>query len=471
MTFAHAPSRYFPSTTPSFRSLGRLTALGVTSAAVIALAAACTVETTSGPGPVPSATAGAGASWKDAPSGVVAMKQGIATSLPFSLSAAAEVSFDAPEGISVLREKDALSVLANYDVMGTQTFKVKLKTAAGTISQALVTVDVKPFKWAIKKSWVAGEGPAGREHPSMFVDQVNSVTYMLQGSGYKPQYEPLPDSWKFDMKTQSWTAWSPGGDVPVPGLGRRSAGPAKDGTFLLHGGEIKSEVSDGELYRLDLSGGGTFKKLTQVNAPPLRSLHFFGMDAELGKSVMFGGFSYEGQATFSDTWIVTTAGDVATWRKVELPKASSPSGRYGGFYVLDEALHKFFVFSGGQQPKSGNPVNPAADTWAFDLQTETWSLLETTGAAPPGRRNGCWMHDTVHHRMFVFGGTPDGKKSEKGLFVLDLVRGSWSEVPGEVPHSRSSGAGFFDAKTGRVFCGFGNDDAVYLDTNGFGYEE
>lgn len=401
------------------------------------------------------------------------MKQGIAASVPFALSGEAEVSFGATPGITVTRDGNALTVLADYEASGPLSVDVVIKTKAGATSHAALSVDVKALKWAIKKSWKEGEGPAGREHPSIFIDQNKHVTYMLQGSGYHPQYEPLADSWKFDMTTQTWSAWTPTGDVPAPGLARRAAGPAKDGSYLLVGGEIAGEKLDDQVYRLDFSASaeGTFKKLTQTTKPPARSLHYFGMDAELGKSVLFGGFSYETGDTFADTWILTTSGDTATWRKVDLPKTAVPSGRYGGFSALDAESHKFFLYSGGQKPKAGSPVNPATDTWVFDLQSETWSLLEPSGTTPNGRRNGCWMHDTAHRRMFVFGGTPNGKTSEPGLFVLDLARGSWSAVAGDVPHSRSSGTGFFDAQTGRVFCGFGNDDAVYLDTNGFGYEE
>lgn len=450
------------------RSSGRLARL--LPVALVALAVGCSVETVEGPKPAvePKIT------WTNAPKTEVVLKQGISTELPFMLSGDARVSFAAPAGVTVTREGNLLRLLPDYEATGTQTLEVSLTGSSGATSKTIVTTTIKPLKWAVKKSWTEGAGPEGREHPSVFIDQEHGVTYMFQGSGYHPQYSPLEDSWKFDMVTQTWSPWKPTGDVPAKGLSRRAAGPAKDGSYLLHGGELESAKLDPDLYRLDMGTGGdaaSFKKLTQVNPPPLRSLHFFGMDAALGKSVLFGGFSYESSSTLNDTWILTTSGDTATWRKVDVPTKSSPSGRYGGFSALDERTHKFYVYSGGQMPKSGNSVNPAQDTWVFDMQAETWSLLETTGTTPAGRRNGCVMHDTVHGRMFVFGGTPNGKVSEKGLFVLDLARGAWSEVAGEFPHVRSSGMGFFDAKTGRVFCGFGNDDDVYLDTNGFGYDD
>ena len=472
MTSAHRSPRSFlrsarlPVTGFAGLSLLSLVMLGV-------VAPACTTETAGTPTPSASTTTGTPVTWTNAPASAIVIKQGIPSSVPFKLSGAAEVSFAAAPGVTVTRDGEALTIVTDYEAAGAQKIDVTIKASNGAVASASLALDVKALTWSVKKSWKDGEGPEGREHPAMFLDQKNHVSYMLQGSGYKPQFRPLSDAWKFDMVTQTWSAWAPTGDVPGPGLARRAVGPAKDGSFLLVGGEIEGEKLDGELYRLDFAGGGegSFKKLTQTNAPPARSLHFFGMDAELGKSVLFGGFSYETGQTLNDTWILTTSGDAATWRKVNIPKAAAPTGRYGGFSALDESSHKFFVYSGGQQPKSGSPVNPAEDTWVFDLQAETWSLLETTGAAPAGRRNGCTMHDTTHRRMFVFGGTPNGSTSSQGLHVLDLARGTWSPVAGETPPSRSSGAGFFDAQTGRMYCGFGNSAAVYMDTNGFGYAD
>ena len=94
------------------------------------------------------------------------------------------------------------------------------------------------------------------------------------------------------------------------------------------------------------------------------------MDSGLGKTVVFGGFSYDSQKVLNDTWIITTQGDTATWRKVQTPANATPSGRYGGFAALDETSHRYFVFSGAGTPKGSDMVNAAQDTWVFDMDKE-----------------------------------------------------------------------------------------------------
>jgi hypothetical protein len=168
----------------------------------------------------------------------------------------------------------------------------------------------------------------------------------------------------------------------------------------------------------------------------------------------------------------TTAGDSATWTKLA---GKAPSGRYGAFFGFDDPSRRFIVWSGGQEPdSSADPVNAAKDAWALDLTVDppTWSKLAVEGEAPPGRRNGCVMHDPIGRRLFVFGGTSDAKTTRDGLWVLALEPGheAWTKLDNvaNTPHARSSGFGFA-TPDGGVACGFGNDDALYSDVNVLGY--
>jgi hypothetical protein len=174
---------------------------------------------------------------------------------------------------------------------------------------------------------------------------------------------------------------------------------------------------------------------------------------------------------FGDTWLVKIAGDSATWTKLE---GKGPSPRYGAFYAFDEPSRRLVVCSGAQAAKSADDqVNAAKDAWALDLAATppTWSKLAPAGDAPPGRRNGCVMHDPIGRRLFVFGGTSDAATTREGLSVLDLEPGreGWTRLElANTPPPRSSGFGFATPEGG-VACGFGNDDANYADVNVLGY--
>ena len=73
----------------------------------------------------------------------------------------------------------------------------------------------------------------------------------------------------------------------------------------------------------------------------------------------------------------------------------------------------------------------------------------------------------------MYGGTSDGKTTEKGLFVLDLEPGheAWTQLDlAGAPPPRSSGFGFATPE-GDVTCAFGNDAKGFSDVAFLGYAD
>ncbi len=124
------------------------------------------------------------------------------------------------------------------------------------------------------------------------------------------------------------------------------------------------------------------------------------------------------------------------------------------------------ILFGGQD--GADNLDLDGETWALDLSVEppAWRRLFANGAGPEKRRNGAFALDPLGHRLFVWGGTPDGKNSVSGLQVLSLDRGSeaWTslDVPAQV-RSRTSGLGVLDAARDRILFGFGNAPAPIRD--------
>jgi hypothetical protein len=151
---------------------------------------------------------------------------------------------------------------------------------------------------------------------------------------------------------------------------------------------------------------------------------------------------------------------------LEPADTDAPAGRNGQFFVHDVETERLIIFGGDAGgTASCECVN---DTWALELSEDPprWVKLATEGA-PIGRRNGAYVLDPVGHRMFIWGGTPDGMNTAPGLWVLDLDRGyeSWKEVPlGGSPPERTSGRAVYDAPRQRLLMGFGNGDGgIYAD--------
>ena len=309
-------------------------------------------------------------------------------------------------------------------------------------------------------------------------DDAAKAVYLLQGSGYSPQFVPIADSWRFDVATATWAPWTPTGDVP-PAAGSRRVAPVPGGgtRFYAYGGYIGSDATaddDPDLYRIDLAvAARTFTKLKSVGAGPGRELHAVAFDPKSNRFVVAGGVSAKTQEVYDETWSIAIDGDTATWTPIA---GKRPTGRYGSFTAFDAESQRLVVWSGGRQAVTSlDPVNPAQDAWALDLAVDPsmWTKLAPVGDAPRGRRNGCAMPDPVGRRLFVYGGTADGKTTEKGLFVLDLEPGheSWTKLDlPNAPPIRSSGFGFATPE-GDVTCAFGNDSRAYADLTYLGYAD
>ncbi|HSO35485.1 MAG TPA: hypothetical protein VLT33_23310 [Labilithrix sp.] len=361
---------------------------------------------------------------------------------------------------------------------GTVTVDVR-DAASGAALQRSIALQAHKLSWKKRVTWAAASGPQTREHGAFLRDDAAKAVYLLQGSGYNPQFVPIADSWRLDVAAGTWAAWTPTGDVP-PAAGSRRVTPIPGGgaKFYTYGGYVGSDATaddDPAIYRIDLADTAhTFTKLTSVGAGPGRELHAFAYDAKSETFVVTGGVSAKTQEVYEDTWTIKIAGDTATWSPLAAQKG--PTGRYGAFTAFDAESRRLVVWSGAQQYETTlDPVNPAQDAWALDFSVDppAWSKLEPTGTAPKGRRNGCGMADPAGRRLFVYGGTGDGKTTEKGLFVLDLEPGheSWTKLDlANAPPIRSSGFGFATPE-GDVTCAFGNDDRPYADIAYLGYAD
>ena len=408
--------------------------------------------------------------WTDAPASIDAY-EGRAVTVPLAIRSANPSALRVVATGEGLEAEPAIGSLRVRALYGASPTSLRVALTEGSKSTT-VDIPVKNHRLAWKPTtWAAGAGPQALEHGVFFLDEAAGAAYLLHGSGYDPQWKPVAETWRLDLRAGAWSPWTPTGDVPAPSAAARGASMRAGGVGFVHGGYTGSPGADekvqGDLYRVDLASGA-FKRLASTFAPPPRQLHSVALDDASQRLVVFGGVG-DG-AILDDAWFAKMEGDNVTWSSVN---AKGPSPRYGGFYALDKESHRFVVWSGAQAPKGRDPINAARDAWALDLDSGTWTLLEPAGEAPNGRRNGCSMHDPVGRRLFVFGGTSDGKTSEKGLFVLDLEPGreAWTklEIAGQPPE-RSSGFGF-SLSDGRVACGFGNDDDAYADLNFLGYAD
>ena len=88
-------------------------------------------------------------------------------------------------------------------------------------------------------------------------------------------------------------------------------------------------------------------------------------------------------------------------------------------------------FGGRERVGFGMYVN-FADVWAFDLATDTWTEVTTTGTGPSPRSSAVAFYDAPRDRLVVFGGNVStGGLTLTGVgdaFALNLATGEWQEI-------------------------------------------
>lgn len=293
--------------------------------------------------------------------------------------------------------------------------------------------------------------------------------YLYGGFVYEPrQFTPSSETWRLDLTTLEWSMLANGGTPPPPG-GR--VAPGIDGAMLYLGGATLGLDGSLETPRGLASVTTTGSDATWVDAP----------------SAMTAPGSYTG-ALIHDAgrgrWLSICGADAsrlgihcrvheytpeAGFVPLEIDDdAEAPQGRYGFHYAYDAETDRVIVY-GGQTGPGDHEI--ASDTWALELSTEgdatrpRWVRLAEDASIAP-RRNGAYALDPEGHRLFVWGGTRDGRTALPGLDVLSLDRGSetWThvELPADVP-PRASGGGVYDPAAHRILFGFGNSDALYTD--------
>lgn len=356
-----------------------------------------------------------------------------------------------PAAFSVL---DADLVRAPYEP---GAYPVEVRAACGETSTRTVTVEAlafgEPIEWTV--------GPDAREHPAMWIDPAEpDALYLFGGFSFAPrQFTVVDDLWRFDLNTEAWTEIGQG---PLLAGGRVAHVPGR-GAFY-EGGNGPNQELPFSLVEITASTATASVRTVSPDGAPREgaTLHGLVYDEARGRLLSFAGF-HPNLTNEVFTY------DLATNRYAPLTVAGpAPSARYGFFFALDAETDRLIVYSGGQSGIAGDPVNAATDTWALDLSTDppAWTELLGEADSAPGRRNGCAALDAKHHRLFVWGGTPDARTTRTRLWVLDLDPGRerWTRIDIGDDRVRSSCSAVYDAARERILFGFGNNSrGIYAD--------
>jgi len=219
-----------------------------------------------------------------------------------------------------------------------------------------------------------------------------------------------------------------GGDAPSA-RGRFAAAVDEErGWMLVHGGRTRDGDSGDytlydELWALDLEAG-TWTMLAE-SGPGERVSHSAVVSG--GQLIVFGGNSSANGASYKalgDTWAFDL--ESLTWSELDT-SGDGPDRLFHGTALSDDES-TLYVYAGGDEGAFLGPFFD--DLWSLDLGTLAWSELHSGGSdAPDGRLSPNLVVDTDNNRLISFAGHDDGSLGNTNqVWAYDLGGGAWSEL-------------------------------------------
>lgn len=200
-----------------------------------------------------------------------------------------------------------------------------------------------------------------------------------------------------------------------------------------------------------------------------------GYDAGSDRFVFFVGvLAPAGDTTIiptSETWVYDLGADAWEMRR----PVPAPAGTFGGRFVYDSGSDRLVLYGGEACAVLYEPVlaptplgscQSVDDTWTYDVDTDTWTLMDPMPRPPPlGYYEAAY--DAGSDRVIVFGGYGPEARSDE-TWAYDLDADAWTRMaPADSPSARTYHAMTYDPVRDQVLM-FGGvldpDEAPLNDT-------
>lgn len=163
--------------------------------------------------------------------------------------------------------------------------------------------------------------------------------------------------------------------------------------------------------------------------------YFHGADIQHSKQMIYvyGGMTgmsrnNASEAILDDFWKFSVVNQ--RWREVDVRSKFRPPQLAGqSLTLVKDGEHDILLLIGGFSPLNGL----SHLTYAFNLTTSQWSILNAIGSAPSGIYGHSAVYHSVSQSVYVFGGyvyqDNDRTKISNKLYALNMMFRQWSEIP------------------------------------------
>ena len=277
--------------------------------------------------------------------------------------------------------------------------------------------------------------PAKRAGAEMAYDTRTDRAIMFGGSEARPCWDECPliaETLIYEAKDDAWIQVSPPA-LPDPRVDTAMAYDAESDRTILYAGFISNEkFAPQDTWSFDMSTV-TWTKMKN-EGPPNRYGHSMVYDSESDRMIVFGGWDFAENVGTNDTWAYDYNTD--TW--TEVVSAVRPPGRNFQAMAYDSKADRVILFGGDTGGLNDTSV------WVLDYNSQTWQ--ERKPAAGPSSR---WLHEMAYvseaDRTILFGGytgsgelAPNYSLNSPETWAYDYNLNTWTLLnPGANPGALS----------------------------------
>lgn len=261
-------------------------------------------------------------------------------------------------------------------------------------------------------TWIAGAPPPWtRADPGSVVPMGDALAYdagsdrvvvfaiVAAGDSFASQNE----TWAYDPAADEWGLV--GTEQPDGLHGARAAYDAESDRIIVVARESF------RVWAYDLDSDTWEPRASQTSA--LDTYHGIAYDAESDRVVVFGGGTGTGPGA-------TSAYDYNSDSWTDLPSDTGPTDRIYQAMAYDPTTDRIVMFGGVQ----GGAETPTDETWAFDVDSSTWTQLNPT-TRPSPRGWAALTSNPADGTLVLFGGGATREAATDETWIFDPATDDW----------------------------------------------
>jgi N-acetylneuraminic acid mutarotase/predicted phosphodiesterase len=314
-----------------------------------------------------------------------------------------------------------------------------------------------------------GAEPSARSWPQMAYDSESDNIVFFGGFALGANlWEIYNDTWTYDANTNTWTEISTEG----PNITGDLVYDSESDRMVFYGGCLDmSEFPEdlvAETWQYD-TNTETWEKMVNNIEPPKRSRGEMAYDSESDKVILFSGIVWTGLPVdvVHDCWAYDLNNNMwnnVNWDWQEMTPSSSPGATEDPAMAYDVESDLVMMF-GGDLIVDSEMWHGYNETWSYDYNTNTWTDMSPS-AAPPVRSTTEMVYDVESDIIILFGGfaklyEDPASRYYNDTWAYDVNTNTWTDMnPVVAPQARRGHCMTYDSKSD-CFILFGGDNGTH----------